>query len=238
MPTHDSFDTSSMLARFSTDDPFVGEARADAASEIIARYTSGDADTARILDLLHIIAPELSIDERRRAADKLAQISEDGQWDENETASGVFYLASLITGDEPNPGERIEAAHEMAALYEARDLDDDRALELMDTIAPSLAINQRRQAAATLAALAADDDWDDADRMAAASEVFRLVTGVPLDAERRIAASVDLAGLDAKVFGDDQFGDTEVDAATSVIKLALSGDLTAGSLQSILGFGN
>ena len=59
----------------------------------------------------------------------------------------------------------------------------------MDVIAPHLKINERRQAAASLAKLAEDDDWDDADKMAAASEVFRLVTGVPLAAEQRVDAA-------------------------------------------------
>lgn len=235
----DSFDAASVLARFSTSDRVEGEARADAVGEIITQHQSGNADSARVLDLLHTVAPELSIEERRRAADELARLSEDGEWDEDETAAGVFYLASLITGDEPNPGERIEAAHEMVALYEARDLDAGAALGLMDTIAPSLSINERRQAAATLAKLSAEGNWNDADRMAAASEVFRLVTGVPLNAEERMGAAVDLAGVGAKIFDtDDQFDDRDIDAATAIIKQSLTGELTAESVQSNLGSGN
>ena len=46
--------------------------------------------------LLHIIAAELSIEERRQAADKIAGISVDDGWDEGETAEGVFYLATLM----------------------------------------------------------------------------------------------------------------------------------------------
>ena len=134
------FDAASVLARFSTNNPAEGEERADSVGEIVAQYKSGNADTARVVALLHTIAPELSIDERRRAADKLARLSEDDQWDETETASAVFYLAALVTGDEPNPGERIEAAHEMVALYEAGDLDAETSLDLMDTLAPSLSI--------------------------------------------------------------------------------------------------
>ena len=234
-----SFDAVSALARFSTADPTEGEERADAVGQTIKQYQSGDVDQARALDLLHTIAPELSIEERKEAADKLAQISGDDQWDEGETAEGVFYLASLITGDEPNPGERVEAAHEMVALYEAGDLDSETSLGLMDTIAPGLSINERRQAAAALAKLSADDDWDDADRMKAASEVFRLVTGVPLDAEQRVGAAVDLAGVGMKVFDtDDSFDDSEIETATEIIKQSLTGELTSESLQKILGSGD
>ena len=234
-----SFDTASVLARFSTHDPSVGEARADAVSEIIAQHRAGSVDSDRVLELLHTIAPELSIDERRRAADELARLSADDQWDENATVEGVFYLATLITGDEPNPQERIEAAHEMVLLYEVGELDSHNALDLMDTIAPGLSINHRRQAAAALARLSADDDWDDADRMAAASEVFRLVTGVPLDAEQRMGATVDLAGVGVKIFDtDDSYSDREIDAATAIIKQSLTGELTSTTLQDILGSGN
>ena len=233
-----SFDAASVLARFSTTNPDEGEARADAVGELIEQHNSSNPDNARVLDLLHTIAPELSIAERRQAAEKLAQISADNQWDEGDTAEGVFYLASLITGDEPNPEERIEAAHEMVALYEAGDLDAETSLDLMDTIAPGLSINQRRQAATTLAKLSADGDWDHDDRMSAASEVFRLVTGVPLDAEARMGAAVDLTGVGMKIFDtDDSFEDEDIDTATEIIKKSLTGELTTEGLQSILGGG-
>ena len=45
--------------------------------------------------------------------------------------------------------------------------------------------------------------WDNNDRVAAASEVFRLVTGVPLDVEVRIGAGVDLAGLGVGIFSSE-----------------------------------
>ena len=108
----------------------------------------------------------------------------------------------------------------------------------MDTIAPSLGINERRQAAAALASLASDGELDETERMAAASEVFRLVTGIPLAAEQRIGATVDLAGVGVKIFGDGQFDDQEIVTATTVIKRAISGNLTTESLQDLLGFGN
>ena len=234
-----SFDAASVLARFSTHDPTKGEVRADAVAEIIAQHRAGNVDTGRVLDLLHTTAPEMSIAERRIAASELAGISADGQWDENDTERGIFQLATLITGEEVNAAERIEAAHEMVVLYEAGELDADHGLDLMNTIAPGLGVNERWQAAATLARLAADGDWDDADRMEAASEVFRLVTGVPLNAEERMGAAVDLAGVGAKVFDeDDSLDDRDIDNATAIIKQALTGDLTSQSLQNILESGN
>lgn len=233
-PRGDSFDFVSVLARFSSTDASVGEERANTVGEIIALHRAGDADSERILDLLHTIMPELSIESRRNAVSELARIWEDGQFDGGETRDTAFCLAILITGDEPNPDERLYAAHEMVRLYELRELDLETSLNLMNTIAPGLHINQRRQAAAALARLAVDEDLDDADRMVAANEVFRLVTGLPLAAEQRIGAAVDLAGVSVRIFGEGTFGDEEVDAAVNVIKQALTGELTAAGLQSIL----
>ena len=73
--------------RFSTADALEGEARAAAASEILARYRSGRPDAARILDLLHVMATNLSLDERRRAASELSRLSDDDEWDEADAAS-------------------------------------------------------------------------------------------------------------------------------------------------------
>ena len=227
-----------ILARFSTSDPIEGEKRASAVGEIVSQYRSGDVDDARVLDLLHTIAPELAIEERRKSLQLLALLAEDGSWGQTQTAQGVFHLATLITGDEPNGEERINAAQQLVAIYQRGDLTADTALQRMDIIAPSLGINERRQAAAALARLASDGELDETGRMAAASEVFRLVTGVPLAAEQRIGATVDLAGVGVKIFGDDQFGDQEIVTATTVIKRALTGELTTESLQDLLGFGN
>ena len=236
--TNNSFDTASVLARFSASDPVEGEERASAAGEIIEQHRSGNVDSARIADLLHTVAPELSIDDRITAAEELARISADDQWDETETAEGVLYLATLITGEEPNPQERIEAAREMVELYENGSLDADRGLTLMNTIAPGLSINERRKAAAALAKLSADDNGDNYDRMTAANEVFRLATGVPLDAEARMRAAVDLAGVGVKIFDTrDSFDDRDIDNATEIIKQSLTGDLTSESLQVILELG-
>ena len=122
----------------------------------------------------------------------------DGSWDEYEVADAVYFLAANIALSEPNAGERVEAAHELVVFYEAGELDVGRGLDLMNTIVPGLHVDERGQAAVVLARLSVDTDWDDTDRMEGMSEVFRLVTGVPLDAEERIGATVDLARLGAR----------------------------------------
>ena len=234
-----SFDAASILARFSITDALEGEARAGAVEEIVARYKSGYTDTEHLLDLLHTVAPELSIEERRNSAQLLAQIAEDGSWDEKQTAQGVFYLATLIAGEEPNAEERLSAAQNLADMYEDGNLTADAALHWMDIIAPSLGISERRQAAASLAKLASDGELDETERIAAASETFRLVTGVPLSAEQRASAAVDLAGVGVKIFDtEDSFEDRDIDNATEIIKQSLTGELTTDSLQKILEFDN
>ena len=236
-PSGGSFDAASVLARFSTSDAVQGERRAAASSAIVAQYTSGDVDEAQILDLLHTMAPELSLSERRQAADALAALSDDGEWDDAETLAAVNHLAGLVTGNAPNPQERIAAANQMVTLYKSGDLTSDNAVSLLNIIAPGLAINERRQAAASLARLAADTDWsDEGAKLAAANEAFRLVTGVPLNAQARLGAAVDLAGIGVKVFSGGSIKDSEVKAATTIIKQGLSGNLTAAGIRSILGF--
>ena len=230
-----SFDAASILARFSTTDAIEGEKRAAAVGEIIARHKSGDVDTARSIDLLHTMMPELSLDERRRAAAELSRLSEDDEWDDATTAEAVFYLASLVTGSEPNPRERMAAATELVNRYETGNLDDNTALNLMDTIAPELGINERRRAAGSLARLAAEGNWSREDKMRAASETFRLVTGVPLAVEDRAGAAVGVAGMAVKAFDDDLVDDEDIDTTTQIIRQAVSGGLTLDSLRAILG---
>ena len=238
-PAYHSFDAASVLARFSTDDALLGEERAAAVGEILAYYESGKSEGTRVLELLHTVAPEASIEARRRAADELALLAEDDDWSEADALDAVQHLAEVITGEEVNAEGRLDAANEMVERYETGDLDADHALNLLDTIAPGMSINQRRQAAASLARLAADTDWDHSDRMTAASEVFRLVTGVPLDSEQRIDAAVDLTAVGVKIFDtEDNFDDRDIDNAAELIKQAVSGELTTESVNSILESGN
>lgn len=224
-PAPSSFDAATVLARFSTADAVEGEARANAASRIIAEYESGDADDARVLDLLQTLAPELSADERRRAAAALTELSVDDDWDDSDTVAAVNHLATIITGGDFDAEASIAAATELVELYEDGELDAGRALDLMDTIAPMLSIDERTRAAGALARLSADEDWGNADKMEAASEAFRLVTGVPLKAQERVGAAVDLTGAGIKAFGGAGFTDRDIDVGTQVIKKAITGDI-------------
>ena len=122
-----------------------------------------------------------------------------------------------------------------AVLFEAGELELWQALDLMGIIAPGLGINERGLDADALMELSIADGWDNNDRVAVASEVFRLVTGVPLDVEARIGAGVDLAGLGVRIFGSGTVERPGCPAATSVIKQAMEGRLTPESLAGILG---
>ena len=165
---------------------------------------------------------------------ELSSISEDGQWDEGETAKGVFYLASRETSRIPESASRQPT--EMVAPSQAGELGTGTSLDLMDTIAASLSINEHRQVAVTLAKLSSVQNWDQANRMVATSEAFRLVTGVPLDAEARMGAAVDQAGVGVRTCdSNDAFTDREIDSATEIIKQSLTSDLTSAGLESPLG---
>ena len=95
--------------------------------------------------------------------------------------------------------------------------------------------NVTKKSGSSAGRLSIDDDWDDMDRLEAASEVFRLVTGVPLNAEKRLGAAVDLAGIGVRACSDvGQFDDQDVDAVAEIIKQSLNGDLTDESLRDIL----
>ena len=165
------------------------EARADAADRIDALYKSGDADINRVLDLLHIMAPELSIEERRRAWDQLEQLSMDDEWDELEAANAAFYLRAIITGDEPNPEERIEAAQEivLARLSTDDDWDDVDRMEAASEafrLVTGVPLNaeQRIDAAVDLAGIGvrgfgAEGHFDDRDVDAVAEIIRQSVAG-------------------------------------------------------------
>ena len=231
----DSFNAASILARFSTDDAREGERRADAVEEIIAQHASGRVDTGRVLDLLHTVSPELSIGERRQAAAELAHLSEDDNWSTADAASAVEHLAELVSGKGINSRKRVEAAEQMAFLYQSGNLDSGDALNLMDTIAPELAVNERRHAASELAKLAADGTWDDEDKMEAAGEVFKLVTGTSLNVQERQDAAVDLAGEIFKAIDtEDSFDDGDIEATTDLIKEVMGGTVTTESIQNFL----
>ena len=100
---------------------------------------------------------------------------------------------------------RADAADELRTRFDNRELDADRALDLLGTIAPGASINDRREAADRVAKLSAvGGDWNAEQRMEVANELFRLITGSEPDADRRVEAARELAtrfdkgGLEAK----------------------------------------
>ena len=113
-------------------------------------------------------------------------------------------LARFSTSDAGQSERRESAARELSDRFDDGDLDEDRALSLLDTIAPGASIDARKKAARRLAALSAERGRSGAERGAeAANEVARLITGHGIDAERRIGAARALAtgikngGMDA-----------------------------------------
>ena len=113
-------------------------------------------------------------------------------------------LARFSTSDAGQSERRESAARELSDRFDDGDLDEDRALSLLDTIAPGASIDARKKAARRLAALSAERGRSGAERGAeAANEVARLITGHGIDAERRIGAARALAtgikngGIDA-----------------------------------------
>ena len=113
-------------------------------------------------------------------------------------------LARFSTSDAGQSERRESAARELSDRFDDGDLDEDRALSLLDTIAPGASIDARKKAARRLAALSAERGRSGVERGAdAANEVARLITGHGIDAERRIGVARALAtgikngGMDA-----------------------------------------
>jgi hypothetical protein len=136
-----------------------------------------------------------------KAASELARIhTSDSMGSDNPTdAEGrrsldaAVVLARFSTTDSHKAAQREQAAEELKIRFQSRDLAADRALNLLDKIAPEASSNKRRIAAANLARLSRADNWDDGNTIQAAGELTRLITGDALDADNRIKAANELA---------------------------------------------
>ena len=223
-----------VVARYSSSDSHESARREQAVEELRTRFESRDLDDREALDLLDTIAPEASINERREAAKKLAELSRTEDWDDRNTLEAAEEINRLITGDRIHVERRIAAAKELARRSKAGDLDTDGALNLMNDIAPGLSINERRQAAANLVRLSKNERWDAETTKQAAEETFKLVTGGDLNIEKRTDAAVDLTGEGFKRFGGDEFDDEDIDISTEMIKSAIKGDLTTDNVSDLL----
>ena len=81
-----------VLARFSTDDSHEAARREQASEELNIRFQS------RTLDLMHKIAPELSINECREAAGNLVRLSKSNRWDAQTTKQAAEQTFQVVTG--------------------------------------------------------------------------------------------------------------------------------------------
>ena len=223
-----------VVARYSSSDSHESARRELAVEELRARFESRDLNDADALDLLDTIAPEASVNERREAAKKLAELSRVEDWDDKNTLEAAEEINRLITGDRIHAEKRIEAAKELTRRSKAGELDVGGALDLMNDIAPGLSINERRQAAGNLVKLSKTERWDAETTKQAAEETFKLVTGGDLDIEKRTDAAVDLAGEGLKRFGGDEFEDEDIEISTEMIKSAIKGDLTTDKVSDLL----
>ena len=229
-----AMDAAVVLARYSSSDDYESVSREQAAEELKIRFQSRDLDDDQAMDLLDTIAPEASLNERREAAKKLAELSRVEDWDDGNTLEAAAEINRLITGDHVHAEKRIAAAKELARRSKAGELDADGALNLMSDIAPGLSVNERRQAAGNLVRLSQTERWDAETTKQAAEETFKLVTGGDIDIEKRTDAAVDLTGEALKRFGGDEFEDEDIDISTEMIKSAIKGDLTTDKVSDLL----
>ena len=232
-----AIDATVVLAMYSTMDDAEAESRATSVREMTIYAGRGDMDKDTVLGLLNDIAPEASIDERRKAADGLASISEDGDGEltPEQSMQVANELTRLITGHGIDAEQRTEAAREMVRLSQSGELNVDNAAELMDTIAPEWSVAERKEALGYLTWQFSHGEWDAGSTKRTAEEGYMLITGGEIQLEKRIGAGVEVVGESLKRFGGDGYDDESVDMATDLIKVAISGDLSTDSVSKILG---
>ena len=182
---------------------------AEATSELSRLGTVTVPDSANVSKAATSLPPPNAV------ADELARLANSGdaaagtamkdidelskQYEERDAAARremdtAALLAKLSTANDAESERRTNAADELRTRFDNRELDADLALDLLDTIAPGASINDRRQAADRLARLSAvSGDWNAEQRMEAANELFKLITGNQPDADQRVEAARELA---------------------------------------------
>ncbi len=235
-------DTAALLARLSASDEAESERRADAAEELRTRFDDRELEAGRALDLLDTIAPGASIDDRREAADRLAELSaSSGEWNAEQRMEAANELFRLITGHEQDAERRVEAARELATRFDAGDLEAKDALELMEKISPEAAVRTRVEALGSIAArLGEGENWGDEAARGFADDLHRVAFGDDLNLEKRGRAAVDLASEGVKWVGGDSYDEEKrkaLDDSGRLIKEAVFGDSKSLSdtVSSILG---
>ncbi len=225
------FDTGlTLLVGLSTDGP-ESRRRVSALNRLRTRLESGSLDQVLAIGLLNTIIPGTSIDDRRRAADKLARLSEtSSDWDPQQLMEAVNELTRLIASNATDGEKRVRAARELSTRFDEGDLDVQTALELMEDVAPESAVETRTQALAQLTSRFRDSgNWDADDMMEFADELHTVTFSNTLDYEKKGRAAVDLTSEGIKRYGGDSYDDDDIDTASNLIKEAAFGD--SGSLQ-------
>ena len=224
-----------ILARLSAPDTGQSERRETAAHELADRLDDGDLDSDRALTLLDIIAPGASVSQRAEAARRLSALSSGGGSKSERSMEAANEVSRLITGHGIDAERRIGAARALAIGLQNGSLDSDRALALMDTVAPETSVETRAHALKSLATDFRGGDWDDEKLADFSEQLHRATFGHDLNYEERAGAGVELVGEGIKKFGGDSYDDEDVDTATEMIKRALSDDLDANSISDLLG---
>ncbi len=233
-------DTVALLASSTAVDDHVAERRSEATEELRTEFDNGELDYEKAVRLVDIIAPDAAINERRDAARRLADLSEEGgEWNAERRLLAANELSRLVTGDSLEAEKRIKAARELVTKLDAGDLEPREALDLMDRISPHSDIKKRAQALGSIARRFGEDggNWDADDMMEFADELHTATFGDSLNYEKRGRAAVDLAGEGIKRIGGDSYSDKEINDAGRVIKEAAFGDSDSlrGAIEDILG---
>ena len=237
IPALSPIDAAAVLAMYSTTDDTEADKRATSVREMTTYVGRGDMDNDTALGLLAHIAPGASIDERVEAASRLASISDnsDGELTQEQTMEVANELTRLITGHGIDAEQRAGAAREMVRLSQSGELNADNAAELMDTIAPEWSVTERKEALGYLALQFSEGEWDADSAKRTAEEGYTLITGGEIQMERRMEASIELAGEGLKRYGGDSYDDEGVDQAVALTQGAIRGDLNIDSVANILG---
>ena len=236
LSSEQSITTAVVLAMYSTTDDVEADKRVGSMLNMTTHIGSSNMDNDTMLGLLNDIAPEASISERKEAADKLASISDasNGELTPEQSMQVANELTRLITGHGIDAEQRAEAAGEIVSLSQSGELNADNASELMATIAPEWSVAERKEALGYLAWQFSEGEWDADSTKRTAEEGYTLITGGEIQMERRMEAGVELSGEVIKRYGGDNLDDESIDKSTTLIKGALSGDLSTDRVAKVL----
>ena len=137
----------------------------------------------------HKAATELAMIYTRGSADSGGRQAAESQ----HAMDAAILLARFSTTERQESSKREQAAEELKMRFQSRELDTNRALNLLNTITPEASINERSEAARNLARLSQSDDWAEDNTAEAANELVMLITGDALYANKRISAAAELA---------------------------------------------